>query len=142
MTEHTVPGDPSRAGLARRIQLLQDFAEVVRGSPFSYAELVGSLRPQNLSLRPSEWSRLVGGGCGVLPPDDVIAGLARVFGVPTSFLLEGGALPPALASMAGAILTLRARRVREVADRHLLDLAPNVLADVVAALEPLARLHP
>jgi hypothetical protein len=142
MTEHTVHGDPSRAALARRIQLLQDFAEVVRGAPFSYAELVGSLRPQNLSLRPSEWSLLVGGGCGALPSYEVFGGLARAFGVSASFLLEGGPLPPALASMAGPILTLRARRIQEVADRHLVDLAPNVLDDVTAALEPLARLQP
>ena len=141
MTEHTAHGDPSRAALARRIQLLQDFAEVIRGEPFSYSELVGALRGQDLSLRPSEWSLLVGGGCGDLPPSEVFAGLARVFGVPASFLVEGGALPPALQSMAGPILTLRARRIRAVADRHLIDLAPNVLEDVIAALAPLAR-HP
>ncbi len=142
MTEHTDQGDLSRAALARRIQLLQDFAEVVRGEPFSYAEVLGSLRRQDLSLRPSEWSLLVGGGRGALPSNEVFAGLARVYGVPASFLLEGGALPPALEAMAGAILTLRAHRIREVADRHLLDLAPNVLEDVIAALAPLARLRP
>ncbi|WP_426625501.1 hypothetical protein ACPPVW_05415 [Leifsonia sp. McL0607] len=142
MTEHTDHDDLSRAALARRIQLLQDFAEVVRGEPFSYAELVGALRRQDLSLSPSQWSQLVGGGSGTLPPSEVLAGLARVFGVPASFLLEGGALPPALEAMAGAILTLRAHRIQEVADRHLVDLAPNVLADVIAALAPLARIRP
>lgn len=142
MTEHTHHDDLSRAALARRIQLLQDFAEVVRGEPFTYGELVGALRRQNLSLRPSQWSQLVGGGRGALPPSDVFVGLARVFGVPASFLLEGGPLPPALEAMAGAILTLRANRIREVADRHLVDLAPNVLEDVIAALAPLGSLRP
>lgn len=139
MAERTAHGDHSRSALARRIQLLQDFAEVISGEPFSYAELVGALRLRDLSLRPSEWSQLVGGGSGDLPPGEVFAGLAGVFGVSTSFLLEGGALPPALQAMAGPILTLRANRIREVADRHLVDLAPNVLDDVIAALAPLAR---
>ena len=142
MAEHSAHGDHSRAALARRIQLLQDFAEVIRGEPFSYAELRGALRLRDLSLRPSEWSQLVGGVSGDLPPGEVFVGLAGVFGVPVSFLVEGGPLPPGLEAMAGPILTLRANRIREIADRHLLDLAPNVLDEVIAALAPLAGLRP
>ncbi|KQR53467.1 hypothetical protein ASF88_00830 [Leifsonia sp. Leaf336] len=141
MTEPTARGDHSRAALARRIQLLQDFAEVMTGAPFSYAELIGALSVRDLSLRPSEWSQLVGGASGELPPGEVFAGLAGVFGVSASFLLEGGALPPALEAVTGPILSLRANRIRELADRHLVDLAPNVLDDVIAALAPLAPLR-
>ncbi|MFF2277904.1 hypothetical protein [Agromyces sp. NPDC058126] len=126
----------SSGELAKRLQLLLDDTEVLRGEPYTYQEVSDFLASRSISLSRSRWAYMLRGEVWRVKDRALIGALAELFEVPAGYLY-GGPLPADIESRMKSIVALRAAKVRRYAAKTLGDLAPEALTTITEILRKL-----
>ena len=115
---------PDPRELAKRLSLLLDHVEAVRGTPYTFTEVNRFLEDRGIPLSRARWSYMLSGDSFRVRDADVLTGLAELFGVEADYLLGPGELPRALAAEMHLVRALRRARVQNFAARNLGDTDP------------------
>jgi transcriptional regulator with XRE-family HTH domain len=123
----TASGLP-REELARRLNLLMDVVQADNGEPYTYRVVAARLQEKGLTLSRARWSYMLSGERNDVKQQALLVGLAEIFEVPASYLLDAdGEVPDRVNSQLEFVRSLRARRVRAFAARTLDDVSPETL---------------
>jgi hypothetical protein len=121
--------------LARRLALLLDHVEAVRGYPYTFNEVNEFLEDRGIPLSRARWGYMLSGDSWRIRDEILLAGLAELFGVRIEYLRGDDALPAPIAAEMHRIRALRRARVQSFAARHLGDTDPDAYKAIAGYLE-------
>ncbi|MCU1529864.1 MAG: hypothetical protein JWP75_3627 [Frondihabitans sp.] len=110
--------------LARKLALLLDHVEAVRGTAYTFNEVSGFLEARGIPLSRARWGYMLSGDSWRIRDVALLGGLAELFGVGIDYLRRDEELPATIASEMHLIRALRRARVQNFAARNLGDTDP------------------
>lgn len=137
MTDAGVTAPEPRA-LARRLALMLDHVEAVRGRPFTFTEINAYLHARGIPLSRARWGYMLSGDAWRIRDADLLDALGELFGVPGSYLRGEAGLPEDVAAEMHLVRALRRARVQSFAARNLGDTDPAAYEAIAQYLESTA----
>lgn len=125
--------------LARRLNLLQDVhASENNGKPLGFSELREHLEARGVNLSEGRWAYMLNGESALTTDSRLLSGLAEVFEVDASYLLDWDdpELPERILANRELIAALRRNKIIKAAARSLGPLTPasiNALSKIIDA---------
>ncbi|WP_082473901.1 hypothetical protein [Curtobacterium sp. Leaf261] len=126
---------PEPRELARRLALLLDHVEVVRGTPYTFAEVRAFVEAKGIPLSRARWGYMLSGDAWRVRDADLLVGLAELFGVDVGYLRGEQELPAAMDAEMHLVRALRRSRVQNFAARNLGDTDPAAYRAIAQYLE-------
>jgi hypothetical protein len=126
---------PEPRQLARRLALLLDHVEAVRGTPYTFTEVSTFLEARGIPLSRARWGYMLRGDSWRIRDVDVLDGLAELFGVDEAYLRGEQDLPASISAQMHLVRALRRARVQNFAARNLGDTDPAAYAAIAEYLD-------
>jgi hypothetical protein len=126
---------PEPRELARRLALLLDHVEAVRGTPYTFTEVNAYVEAKGIPLSRARWSYMLSGDAWRVRDGDLLVALAELFGVDEGYLRGDEDLPEAIAAEMHLVRALRRSRVQNFAARNLGDTDPAAYEAIAQYLE-------
>ena len=126
---------PDPDELARRLNLLLDHVEAVRGEPYTFSEVSEYLASKGVSLSRARWSYMLNGGRWRVRDAGLLAALADLFDVDVAYLEGSGDLPSRVVEEMDMIRGLRRARFHSFGVRNFGDTDPEALRAIEAYLD-------
>jgi hypothetical protein len=114
---------PESRELARRLHLLLDYVEAVRGDPYTFTEISEYLAQRNIPLSRSRWSYMLSGEQWKVRDLALIDALADLFDVDPRYLHGVGEVPDQIEAEMRLVLALLAPETLEVITNALMTLS-------------------
>jgi hypothetical protein len=133
MTHGTEP-----KALARRLSLLLDHVEAVRGTTFTFNEIAAYLDARGVPLSRARWGYMLAGDAWRVRDPELLDTLGSMFGVSGAYLRGEEPLPERIEAEMHLVRALRRTRVQTFAARNLGDTDPAAYEAIAQYLESTA----
>jgi hypothetical protein len=135
MVSPTKGDGPEPRALARKLALLLDHVEAVRGTAYTFNEVNEFLEARGIPLSRARWGYMLSGDSWRVRDPALLGGLADLFGVGVGYLRDGDELPESIAAEMHLIRSLRRARVQNFAARNLGDTDPKAYEAIAEYLD-------
>jgi hypothetical protein len=135
------PTAPEPRALAKRLALLLDHVEAVRGRPYTFTEISAHLDARGVPLSRARWGYMLSGDAWRVRDPELFDALGELFGVDGAYLRGDADLPEAVAAEMHLVRALRRARVQSFAARNLGDTDPAAYEAIAQYLDRTADDH-
>lgn len=131
----TTADAPEPRELARRLALLLDHVEAVRGATYTFNEIQRYLEDRGVPLSRARWGYMLSGDAWRVRDPELLDALGTLFGVDGAYLRGEVDLPETLVAEMHLVRALRRARVQSFAARNLGDTDPAAYEAIAQYLD-------